>query len=130
MEIKDKLNKPYTSKQRADFVVFNNHMLGYDIKETETDLEAWGLTAEEEAEKELEDKKAQVRGVRNSYLEATDKYMIVDFPITDEEREEYKAYRTYLRDFTEMEEWWTETPLTFDEWKQVVIESSDEVENV
>ena len=33
MEIKDKLNKPYTSKQRADFIVFNNHNKGYEIKE-------------------------------------------------------------------------------------------------
>ena len=61
-------------------------------------------------EKPVEIKQEEVRKVRNSYLEATDKYMIVDFPITDEEREEYKGYRTYLRDFTEMEEWWTEMP--------------------
>lgn len=81
-------------------------------------------------QKPVEVKKEEVRQIRNSYLEATDKYMIIDFPISDQEREEYKGYRTYLRDFTEMEEWWTEMPLTFDEWKQVVIESSDEVENV
>ena len=126
MEIKDRLVKPYQDMDRNDFIVRNNHISGYEIKETDEALEAWGLTAEEQAEKELENKKASVRAVRNQYLADTDKYMIVDFPISDEEREEYKAYRTYLRDFTEMEEWWTEMPLTFDEWKQVVIESSDE----
>ena len=126
MEIKDRLVKPYQDMDRNDFIVRNNHISGYEIKETDEALEAWGLTAEEQAEKELENKKASVRAVRNQYLADTDKYMIVDFPISDEAREEYKAYRTYLRDFTEMEEWWTEMPLTFDEWKQVVIESSDE----
>lgn len=34
MEIKDKLNKPYTEKQRLDFIVKNNHKFGYEIQET------------------------------------------------------------------------------------------------
>ena len=38
MEIKAKLNKPYTDKQRADFIVENNHKLGYEIQETEDAL--------------------------------------------------------------------------------------------
>ena len=38
MEIKDRLNKPYSSKQRADFIVKNNHRLGYNIHETEEAL--------------------------------------------------------------------------------------------
>jgi DNA-binding transcriptional MerR regulator len=50
MEIKATLNKPYTDKERIDFVVANNHKLGYQIKETETALEAWGYTQEEIAE--------------------------------------------------------------------------------
>ena len=56
MEIKAILNKPYTEKQRADFIVANNHQLGYEIRETETALEAWGLTAEE-AEQEAEEQR-------------------------------------------------------------------------
>ena len=47
MEIKAKLNKPYTDKQRIDFIVEQNHTLGYEIKETELALEAWGYTEEE-----------------------------------------------------------------------------------
>lgn len=38
MEIKATLNKPYTDKQRADFIVENNHNKGYEIQETEDAL--------------------------------------------------------------------------------------------
>lgn len=54
MEIKVTLNKPYTDKQRMDFIVTNNHQQGYEIRETETALEAWGYTEEEKQEQERE----------------------------------------------------------------------------
>ena len=47
MELKAILNKPYTNKQKMDFIVENNHNNGYEIKETETTLEAWGNTEKE-----------------------------------------------------------------------------------
>ena len=52
MEIKNVLDKPYTEQQRLDFIVTNNHRLGYEIRETETALEAWGYTEEEKEEQE------------------------------------------------------------------------------
>ena len=52
MEIEDTLIKPYTDKQRMNFIVQNNHRLGYEIKETQTALEAWGYTSEEMEEQE------------------------------------------------------------------------------
>lgn len=52
MEIKATLNKPYTEDERADFIVEQNHQNGYEIKETEEALEAWGLTEEEAEEQE------------------------------------------------------------------------------
>ena len=52
MEIKAKLLKPYTENQRMDFIVEENHNNGYEIKETETSLEAWGYTEEEKQEQE------------------------------------------------------------------------------
>ena len=52
MEIKTQLNKPYTEKQRISFIVEQNHKLGYEIKETETALEAWGYTEEEKEQQE------------------------------------------------------------------------------
>ena len=69
-------------------------------------------------EKPIEEKEAEVRAVRNQYLEQTDKFMITDYPITDDERELYKQYRAYLRDYPEISETWHEAnPKSFDEWK-------------
>lgn len=65
-------------------------------------------TEEEKAEKK--------RAERNRLLDATDKYMISDFPITDEEREKYKAYRAYLRDLPASDLFPNVDVLTFDQW--------------
>lgn len=54
MEIKATLNKPYTDSDKLRFIVEQNHQNGYEIKETETALEAWWYTDEELAEKEQE----------------------------------------------------------------------------
>jgi len=42
-----------------------------------------------------------IRELRNSMLLESDKFMIPDFPITDEKREEWKVYRQLLRDLPE-----------------------------
>ena len=47
MEIKTTLNKPYTDKQRIDFIVEQNHKNGYTIEETDDALLAWGKSDEE-----------------------------------------------------------------------------------
>lgn len=60
MEIKAQLNKPFIDKQRTDFIVLNNHTKGYEIRETETALEAWGLTKEEKEEQEEQAKKERI----------------------------------------------------------------------
>lgn len=60
MEIKATLQKPYEEKQRLDFIVEQNHVHGYEIKETENALEAWGYTAEEIAEQENQAHKADL----------------------------------------------------------------------
>lgn len=54
MEIKAKLNKPYSATDRSEFIVEQNHNLGYELKETEEALEAWGFTEEEQEEQERE----------------------------------------------------------------------------
>ena len=54
MEIKDRIVKPYTEKERMDFIITQNHNKGYEIKETETELQAWGYTITEIAEQEKE----------------------------------------------------------------------------
>ena len=54
MEIKATLQKPYTENERLDFIVEQNHKNGYEIRETETSLEAWGYTEEEIQEQRKE----------------------------------------------------------------------------
>ena len=40
-----------------------------------------------------------IRNTRNSYLNLTDKYLLPDYPITDEKKGLIIEYRQYLRDF-------------------------------
>ena len=54
MEIKAELKKPYTENEKISFIVEQNHNNGYEIKETETALEAWGYTEEEKERAERE----------------------------------------------------------------------------
>ena len=105
-----KLNKPYTNAQYADLAVYCNKN-GLIIEDKGDYLEAVNPP-----EPGIEEKKAQVRSVRNQYLEQTDKFMLVDYPVTDGERELYKLYRTYLRDYTLMGNWWESEPQKFEEW--------------
>ena len=64
-----------------------------------------------------EELKAQVRSVRNQYLRQTDKFMLVDYPITSTQKAKYKQYRVYLRDYPDSsEDWFEHEPMSFDEW--------------
>ena len=74
-------------------------------------------------EKPTEQKEAEVRAVRNQYLEQTDKYMIADYPITDDERELYRQYRTYLRTYPECRDWYKANPKTYEEWYASYLEA-------
>ena len=71
--------------------------------------------------------KAQVRAVRNQYLEQTDKVMLVDYPITDDERELYKQYREYLRTYPECRDWHKANPKTYEEWKSLQTTNNNDV---
>lgn len=61
----------------------------------------------------VDELKATVRQARNNLLDQTDKYMIADFPITDEAREAMKEYRQYLREYTKEANWWENMPLDY-----------------
>ena len=78
------------------------------------------LTSSAEA---IEQKKAEVRAVRNQYLKQSDEFMIVDYPITDDERELYKQYREYLRTYPESQEWYKANPKTYEEWYASYLEA-------
>ena len=60
MEIKTQLNKPYTENQRILFIVEQNHRNGFEIRETETALEAWGYTEEEIQEQEKQQRNQEI----------------------------------------------------------------------
>lgn len=107
-----KLYKPYANKDYADFAVYCNRN-GLIIEDKGDYLEEVNP-----AEPSDEEKQERVRFVRNRFLEETDKFLIADYPITDEEREQYKAYRVYLRDYTLEDEWWLEMPKTYEAWKE------------
>ena len=76
MEIKAELNKPYTDKQRADFIVENNHNLGYEIRETEAALEAWGYTEEEIKEQEEQKEKERIASLYMTRSDFFDGFII------------------------------------------------------
>lgn len=73
MEIKATLNKPYTDKQRVDFIVLNNHEKGYEIQETEDGIIAVYNEPLPPTAEEL--KQARIKELQQ-YLSETDWYAI------------------------------------------------------
>ena len=55
--------------------------------------------APQPGQKPKEEILAEKRIIRNRYLQDSDKYMLQDFPITSTEKNKWKEYRVYLRDF-------------------------------
>lgn len=54
MEIKATLQKPYSEDEKMNFIVEQNHKLGYKIEEGEESLQAFGYTEDELQAKEHE----------------------------------------------------------------------------
>ena len=75
MEIKNRLEKPYTEQQRMHFIVEQNHNLGYEIRETETELQAWGYTEEEKQEQEKQQRKLEIKNKIKELNEYSMDYM-------------------------------------------------------
>lgn len=124
--IKD--NKIIAINETGDFPCLVHDSVEEDTEHTVVDyMQVNGeyvLTSSAEA---IEQRKEQVRAVRNGYLEQTDKFMIVDYPISDEERELYKQYRTYLRTYPECQDWYKANPKTYDEWKSLQTTNNNDV---
>ena len=74
------------------------------------------LTSSAEA---IEQKKANVRAVRNNYLEKyvdPKQLVLVWNGLTEDEQKKYTDYRQYLLDYPETEGWYEHSPLNFEEW--------------
>ena len=67
-------------------------------------------------EKTTEELAQEKRAERDNLLAQTDKYMLPDFPITEEKLAQYKAYRQYLRDLPEQAEFPNVDVLSFGDW--------------
>lgn len=82
----------------------------------------------------VETMQAEVRAVRNSYLEKhvdPKQLVLVWDSLSADERKTYSDYRTYLLDYTNTENWHLQNPMTFEEWKiSYEIEEAVEVEPV
>lgn len=66
---------------------------------------------------ENEQKAALLREQRDKLLYETDKYMLPDYPITEEEREEYRKYRQYLRDIPQIADFPNIQLHNFNNWR-------------
>ena len=116
--------EPYEQEHEETYI---NPTTGADevrLVKTPTLKRFWVIGDEPKPYVPTEDElKAQVRSVRNQYLEQTDKVMLVDYPITDDERELYKKYREYLRTYPECQDWYKANPKTYDEWHASYLEA-------
>lgn len=74
------------------------------------------------SQKPQESCEEEVRKVRNEYLEKyVDWYQskpLLWEELNEEEKQYIREYRQYLKDYTEIEQWWEQNPLTFEEWKE------------
>lgn len=72
-------------------------------------------------EKAIEQQKAEVRKVRNSYLEEyvdPKQLVLVWDSMSNEDKQTYSDYRQYLLDYPESSsEWYLQKPKTFNEWR-------------
>ena len=93
----------------------------------ETDKEYFLHNGEYVFEIPVEEQQAEVRAVRNSYLEKyvdPKQLVLVWDGLSIDERNTYTEYRKYLLDYTNSDEWWLSNPMTLDEWLLVGIDEA------
>ena len=114
-----KLYKPYTNKKYADLAVYCNNN-GLVIEDKGDYLEA--VNPPEPSDEERE---AQVRSVRDKYMQTTqnriDRYrnqkeLGIETTDTEEVFKQLLDYTQYLRDYPSGKNWWSKNPMMFDEW--------------
>lgn len=124
--IKD--NKIIAINETGEFPCLVNDSVEEDTEHTVVDyMQVNGEYVLISSDEAIEQKKEDVRAVRNQYLEQTDKFMIADYPISDEERELYRQYRVYLRTYPECRDWYKANPKTFEEWKSLQTTNNNDV---
>ena len=116
VELVDRRKKAESKKTRIiETVDDEGNPIEKEEEYTELELHRF-FEIKKNAEPTTDELSAQKRAERDNLLAQTDKYMLPDFPITDEEREQYKAYRQYLRDLPEQAEFPNVDVLSFGDW--------------
>ena len=83
-------------------------------------------------EKPVEELQAEVRAVRNRYLEKyvdPKQLVLVWDSLSADDKKLYADYRQYLLDYPQTEGWYEQNPLTLDKWKQSVEETEEVIED-
>lgn len=105
MEIKAQLIKPYTEEQRIEFIVEQNHRIGYKIEEQEDALVALGYTEEEisfqEKQQRVEELKQQLNEIDLKSIRAV---CDGDADYLEKYRNEAKVLREEIRKLINKEE--------------------------
>ena len=110
-----------TNAKYADLAVYCNKS-GKVIEDKGDYLEAVNPP-----EPSVEELQAEVRAVRNSYLEKyvdPKQLVMVWDSLSADDKKLYADYRQYLLDYPQTEGWYEQNPMTLDEWKQSVEETN------
>ena len=85
MILKERLKEPYSFKDRADFVEkLNSKYSYYELKETETELQAWVFDKKEQEAFDIKNANEDRISQLESYLKSTD-WIAIRFADTGEE---------------------------------------------
>lgn len=98
----------------------------------ETDKEYFLHNGEYVFEVSIETMQAEVRAVRNSYLEKyvdPKQLVLVWDSLSEDDKKLYTDYRIYLLDYTKNENWYLQNPKTLEEWKNFA-KPVEEVEEI
>ena len=123
MELKARLEKPCSSKERANFIVEYSYKLNYTIEETDDSILAWGYTDDEQTERRIIRKKSEIKTARDKMIndiswrvERAREQKELGIPVIDDYKK-LLEYRQYLRDFPQSsDDWWEKQIKTYEEW--------------
>lgn len=90
---------------------------GFKLTELEPENNIRRFQIQLAPELSLSEKAMLIRHERNALLRKTDFTQISDAPLSQEDKEKYRAYRAYLRAIPENSEFPNIAVMTFEDWK-------------
>ena len=104
--------------------------MGMVEMEVEKAYDGYWYVAGYAPEKPVEVVQAEVRAVRNQYLETyvdPKQLVMVWDSLSADDKKLYADYRQYLLDYTKTEEWYLQNPMTLEEWKTTLVPAGEDV---